>query len=209
MAEKRDPLRKFERFILKLERWAMLLGLFSILLSGFANIILRELFKSGLSFADVLARYLTIWLGLLGASYAASTGEHISIDALSHFISPQKRSLLKSFIFAITALGSFTLAYFAFSTLKFYYLNPPQPVQFGEFQLPVWIWLSLFPLTFTLIGFRYSLLARETWLNRKKSAQQSPEKTEARTMKEVENSVPSSSEGESKSGLENNESDEK
>ena len=73
----------FDDALQKVEQWLIVIGLMVILITGVASIVLRNTVGWGLAFADVLARQITVWLGLLGATLATTTGEHINIDALS------------------------------------------------------------------------------------------------------------------------------
>jgi TRAP-type C4-dicarboxylate transport system permease small subunit len=78
--------QRVDNWIKSFERFLLVLGMGMIMVFGSLDIILRNIFGWGLMFADTLARQLTIWLGLLGASVAASSSEHISIDAFSYLL---------------------------------------------------------------------------------------------------------------------------
>ncbi len=162
-------LRAVERAILTVERWLMVLALGSIIFFGTLNIFLRQFFHSGVVFSDVLARYLTIWLGLLGASYASSQGEQISIDAFSHLFKGKKLSILKAVIYFITSIGSLFFTYLSWKTLVFYYQSPPQPVQLGSLEVPVWVLIALFPVSFTIVAFRYFILSLENFFSKEET----------------------------------------
>jgi TRAP-type C4-dicarboxylate transport system permease small subunit len=62
------------------------------------------------AFTDELARYLMIWLGLLGAAYVSGKGGHVAIDILAKRSSEQKQRLLKRMVcvciifFCLTAM---------------------------------------------------------------------------------------------------------
>ena len=64
----------------------------------------RFLLQSPSSFTDELARYLLIWLSILGASYVTGKRMHLSIDLLSQRIKPEKRAGLNAIIYSIVAL---------------------------------------------------------------------------------------------------------
>jgi len=42
----------------------------------------RYIFQNPSSFTDELARYMLIWVGMLGAAYVAGKDEHLAIDVL-------------------------------------------------------------------------------------------------------------------------------
>lgn len=67
----------------------------------------RYLMQSPSSFTDELARYLLIWLSMLGASYVTGKKMHLSIDLLNQSINAEKRKTLNVIIYAIVALFAF------------------------------------------------------------------------------------------------------
>ncbi len=72
---------------------------------------------------EELARFLLIWLGLLGASYASGKGMHLAIDLLPQRLSgkPQQNlkrvinSLIVIFAFLAMVIGGGRLVYLAFA----------------------------------------------------------------------------------------------
>jgi len=70
---------------------AGLLGVLIVLAS--AQILLRNVFDTGVAWIGPLLRYGVLWLGLLGALCATRTREHIAIDALERVLPPRGRAL--------------------------------------------------------------------------------------------------------------------
>lgn len=64
----------------------------------------RYIMQSPSSFTDELARYLLIWLSILGASYVTGKKMHLSIDLLAQKIGPEKRKPLNTLVYAVVAL---------------------------------------------------------------------------------------------------------
>jgi TRAP-type C4-dicarboxylate transport system permease small subunit len=58
----------------------------------------RYILRSPSSFTDELARFLLIWIGILGAAYVAGRGKHLAIDLLPGTLSPKGRRRLIVFI---------------------------------------------------------------------------------------------------------------
>lgn len=67
----------------------------------------RYLLQSPSSFTDELARYLLIWLSILGASYVTGKRMHLSIDLLAQKIQASSRKKLNTLIYAIVAVFAF------------------------------------------------------------------------------------------------------
>lgn len=55
----------------------------------------RFVLRSPSNFTDELARYLFIWLGLLGAAYAAGRHLHLAVDALTMRLGPVAQRRLR------------------------------------------------------------------------------------------------------------------
>lgn len=74
----------------------------------------RYVLQNPSSFTDELARYLLIWLTLIGAAYLVGQKEHLAIEILSQKMSPHIQNILMNsmvFIFAISVMviGGFNL----------------------------------------------------------------------------------------------------
>ena len=68
------------------------------------QVFTRFFTNSPSSFTDELARYLMIWLGILGAAYVAGKNEHVAIDFFSKKFSEKMQKLISRFI-SISVLG--------------------------------------------------------------------------------------------------------
>lgn len=64
----------------------------------------RYLLRSPSGFTDELARYVLIWVGLLGAAYAAGQRMHLAIDLLPQKLTGRARHLLGMLIEGIVLL---------------------------------------------------------------------------------------------------------
>jgi TRAP-type C4-dicarboxylate transport system permease small subunit len=72
----------FERYLLLINRWALIVILAVMAVVIFANITMRYLTSESLTWAEEVARHLMIWLTFLGAGPVLRYGGHISIDNL-------------------------------------------------------------------------------------------------------------------------------
>jgi TRAP-type C4-dicarboxylate transport system permease small subunit len=87
------------------------------------QVFTRFIMQSPSSFTDELSRYLLIWVGLLGASYATGQKLHLSIDILPSKSSPRMQKILYVtinvficfFAFFIMIVGGFNLVYLTYS----------------------------------------------------------------------------------------------
>jgi TRAP-type transport system small permease protein len=71
---------------------AVCLGLMCILIFG--NVVLRQLFNSGITWAEELSRYLFVWSVFLGAIVALKRNQHIVVDILTEKLNPKISKVL-------------------------------------------------------------------------------------------------------------------
>lgn len=102
-----------------------LLGYFLVLLMAVMTldvlwgVITRYVLGSQASWSEELARFLLMWIGILGAAYAAGQRMHLAIDLLqpSLPVAQQKRlsrlinGLIVLFVLGVMLLGGFRLIY--------------------------------------------------------------------------------------------------
>lgn len=87
------------------------------------QVFTRFIMQNPSSYTEELARFLLIWIGLLGASYALHTRAHLGIDVLAYKLTGVKRqvvqiivhSLIILFAFFIMILGGFRLVDLTFN----------------------------------------------------------------------------------------------
>jgi TRAP-type C4-dicarboxylate transport system permease small subunit len=68
------------------------------------QVISRYVLRSPSSFTDELARFLLIWVGILGAAFATGKKMHLAIDVLINRFNANLRMLIDSLIQAAIAL---------------------------------------------------------------------------------------------------------
>ena len=83
------------------------------------QVLSRYLLQSPSSFTDELARFLLIWIGVLGAAYVAGQDRHLAIDLLPSRLTgkPKRRLmvwialLIVVFAFSVMVIGGSRLVY--------------------------------------------------------------------------------------------------
>ncbi len=68
------------------------------------GVLTRYIMGSQASWSEELARFLLIWIGILGAAYASGQKMHLAIDLLSTSVSPKNQKLLNRVIGALVIL---------------------------------------------------------------------------------------------------------
>ena len=72
----------FDRVLLRLNRWLIIVILAAMALMVFANVVLRYTTSQSIEWAEEVARHLMIWLTFLGAGPVLRYGGHIAVDNL-------------------------------------------------------------------------------------------------------------------------------
>lgn len=128
-----------------------------ILLSG-TQILLRNLWDSGISWGDPLLRILVLWVGLLGAMLATRQNKHIRIDILSRYL-PQHWS--RYIEWAANLFSGIICTLLAWHSGRFVHYEWQDGAEvFSGF--PAWLAELILPLGFGVIALRFFLLAWES-----------------------------------------------
>ena len=135
-------------------------GIIVFLLSsmlGFAvlQIILRNVFNSGIQWSDALLKVLVLWLGLIGAMIASRDGKHINIDLLSKYLPGTLSRLSSIFCQLFTAIISAIVAYYSLV----FVLMEKQSGDIAFASVPLWFCEAIIPFAFSVISIRYLILS--------------------------------------------------
>lgn len=101
------------------------------------------------SFTDELARYLMIWIGILGAAYVSGKNGHVAIDVLPSRLSEHKQKQLKKVVGVLIILFSSTALVIGGSRLVYitYVLKQFSPA----LQMPLSLVYLVIPISGVLI----------------------------------------------------------
>lgn len=144
---------RLDNIISRVENILIVFMLSLMMIMAFLQIVLRNLFATGFSWADVLVRYLVLWVAFIGASLATREGKHINIDVFSRWISGKSKIYLKAICELCSLIICGLLAYAAVKFIQF-------EAQMGGttfFGLPAWLPQLIIPITFGLMTFRFAL----------------------------------------------------
>lgn len=81
--------------------WALIAIVTTMTLNVLWQVFTRFVIQSPSSYTEELARYLLVWLGLLGAAYAVGRKMHLAIDLLPQALTGRMKALLELVIQAI------------------------------------------------------------------------------------------------------------
>lgn len=148
-----DRWEKADEAIAKVEQTLIVTFLSFMIFVAFLQIVLRNVFSTGLDWGDSFLRNLVLWIGFIGATLATKEGKHINIDIISRWLP----SLGRNIVTLITHLFSFSVCcLLTYAALKFI----RNEVQMGNrtlLNIPAWIPEMILPMTFSLMTFRFGL----------------------------------------------------
>jgi TRAP-type C4-dicarboxylate transport system permease small subunit len=125
-----------------------------VLLAG-AQIVFRNLFGSGLLWADPALRVMVLWVGMIGAMVATRYDKQISVDAVSRFVSPRLRAIVRVVTDLFTAGVSLVVAWNAWRLLEDD--RAAGTTLFAS--VPLWVCELIIPVAFAVIAVRYLVYA--------------------------------------------------
>ncbi|MFH2093404.1 MAG: TRAP transporter small permease [Pseudomonadota bacterium] len=135
---------------------AILSGLLLVMIfMAVTQIFLRNLFDSGILWADALIRVLVLWIGLIGAMIASRDNHHISIDVISRYL-PERTKQFTTFITSVfTALVCGIMSWFSLSFVLMEKLDGLTAFA----AVPAWVCESIIPVSFAIICLRYLVMS--------------------------------------------------
>lgn len=120
---------------------------------GAAQVLMRDLFGGGLSWSDVAARNMVLWVAFLGAILATRKRQHIAIDVISRFIPLAPRNVVNIFLDAFCCVVAFYLTRAAYAFVL-------QERMFGSLafaNVPMWMVQTVIPFGFAVITIEYAI----------------------------------------------------
>lgn len=121
------------------------------------NVASRYLLNAPSSFSVELARYLLIWVGMLGAAYTSGKKEHIAIELLPQKLqrkNPAKKRKLDNIINTLIIL--FALFVLVIGGIRLVYITMIMEQVSATLQIPLWYVYLCLPISGILIMF-YSI----------------------------------------------------
>jgi len=144
-------LNRIRQIILLVEDGLMALLLTAMILLAAGQILLRNLFDTGIIWADPTLRMLVLWITLMGAVAASREHRHIRIDLFSRYLSKKHNAYAQSVIDLFTASVCGMIAWHAGRFVYFEWQDGTQ--LFGT--IPAWLGEVVMPLGFGVMTLRF------------------------------------------------------
>ncbi len=131
--------------------WVLVVLMAASVLNVLWQVFTRFVLGEPSSFTEELARYLLIWIGVLGAAYAVGQRAHLALDLLPEKLTGQRRKTLEHVIQACVVLFSFFVMVLGGARLVYVQLRLGQTSP--SLELPLgWVYMVL-PLSGLLMIF--------------------------------------------------------
>ncbi|MEJ2213798.1 MAG: TRAP transporter small permease [Gammaproteobacteria bacterium] len=141
------------RIILLIEDSLLVLLLTLMILLSTAQILLRNLFDSGISWGDPALRLMVLWVALLGAMVATRDNNHININILSYFLSEKNQARVQRVTDLFASIVCGLIAWHATSLV----IMEKQDGTIAFASFPTWMGESIIPIGFGVIALRFLL----------------------------------------------------
>jgi TRAP-type C4-dicarboxylate transport system permease small subunit len=138
----------------KLEDGMLTFLLVSMIFLSFTQILLRNIFGTGLIWIDPLVRQMLLWITLAGAMVATRMHNHITVDAICRYIPPGRIKFATNFI--CDTFAAIVCALLTYSTFRVFHMEFQDP-QGGFIMtgLPLWASLLTMPVAFGVMTLRF------------------------------------------------------
>ncbi len=147
----KPSLNRIDEIISQIEKGLIVTLLSALVLIAFTQIVLRNIFSTGLSWGEPLVRYLVLWVGFIGAALATREGKHITIELFSVWKDGKSNWVATGISHVCSTVVCALLTYAAVKFLLF-------EAQMGAatfFNIPVWVPELIMPITFGVMALRF------------------------------------------------------
>ncbi len=151
--QKNSLLNRLFQYTITVEDSLLVIMLSTMIVVASVQILLRNVWGTGLGWADPLLRILVLWVALLGAMVATRENNHITIDILSRYL-PRRGKQLSQLI--TNLFTSVVCGILAFHSARFVIQDYEAEV-IAFYAVPAWLFELIIPFGFAVICLRFAL----------------------------------------------------
>jgi TRAP-type C4-dicarboxylate transport system permease small subunit len=152
-SEVRKQSGRINRIVSAVEDILIVLFLGVMVIMVMLQVIMRNMYQSGIVGGDDLVRHLVLWIAFFGAGVATRSNAHVRMDALTNFM-PER--LLK-YSDVVVSLFSFIIsAIMVYASVKFLYIEYQSHGHSPFLNLPLWMLQSILPVGYLLLACRFA-----------------------------------------------------
>ncbi len=146
-------IRGIDSFLGTIAATLLVLLLAVMVMMGFTQVVLRNVFSTSILWGDVLLRHVVLWVAFLGAIVATGEKRHITIDALTKVL-PDKGKKIAAIV---TGIASIIVCYYITDASYRFLIDE---IEFGGtliLDIQRWIFQIIIPLGFGLMMVRFAV----------------------------------------------------
>jgi tripartite ATP-independent transporter DctM subunit len=143
----------------QLENWLLILPLLGMVLLPVIEILLRSLFKTGISGSSTIVQHLVLIVGMIGGAVAAREGRLLALSPAQTFLKGRARWAAGIFSGGFAAAVS---GFLCVSSLQYVLALKPLG-KILVYGIPVWVIQLILPLGFGVIALRLSWRSADRW----------------------------------------------
>lgn len=144
---------RFNRIFTKTEDFLIALFLGTMVLMVMMQILMRNLFQSGVLGSDDLIRHLVLWIAFFGAGIATRSKSHVKIDVVTNFVGKDRQKYLDVIV---SLFSSIVCAILMVAACQFVYIEFQVGAHSQFLNLPVWIMEIVMPTGYLIITIRFA-----------------------------------------------------
>ncbi|RJP95565.1 MAG: TRAP transporter small permease [Desulfobacteraceae bacterium] len=144
---------KFNRTITCFEDFLIAFFLAMMVVMVLMQVVMRNLFQSGILGGEDFIRHLVLWIAFIGAGVATRSKAHVRIDMLTHLVKASTRKYLDAVVdlFSCGVCLILTVA-----SCQFVWIEFQSHAHSAFFSLPVWALQIVMPLGYLVIAIRFA-----------------------------------------------------
>lgn len=136
----------------RLEEWIISLMLLAMTGLTFAQVVLRYVFDSGLSWAHELTTVCFAFMIFVGISYGVRVGAHIGVDALVRLMGPGAR---RGVSVVAVLLSLVYVGFVLVGATEYVSKMRDVAIEFDDMPIERWQALIVMPIGYALMGLRF------------------------------------------------------
>lgn len=142
--------------------WALVVIMAVSVVNVLYGVFMRYVMNDAATFTNELARYLLIWVGILGAAYAAGKRVHLALELLPEKLTGNSRAYLELFIEAMILL--FAVLVLGVGGLRLVFIQLSLGQTSAAMSIPLGYVYTVLPLTGLIMTFYAIVHMRRAFL---------------------------------------------
>lgn len=149
-----------DRWLARVTGWLIIFFLSIMILMAFGQVVLRNIFHTGIEWGDVFLRHIVLWIGFLGAAIATGEGRHLKIEFVNKLAAERYRKV----IYIVTNLFAAAVCVFLMKAAASFVRLEIESGSTLILDLPTTYFIIIIPAGYGLLAFRFAVRSL-VWLS--------------------------------------------